>query len=510
MATYNMADVALCREIYRHALDDAAFPDVEFDVIDHTARLNLRGVRVGGPQVEALLQTLRHRRDVELESFARSYPFDTSDLNKVKRVLAFVEQRFGTRMETLDRKKEDFVEAVERGGELAEFLLSRARLQALARGIKRAAAYGAIGEGRAYGVLRYGGAHTGRFSAGGRDAEKLNLHGLGKGNELLQLPELGLERTVVVPEEGFLFRACDLSTIEARVVAWLAGERDLLERFRQGEDVYSWFAGLVFAGIPIKKGGPNAHLRALGKESVLGLGFGMGLRTFLRQVRAKQLGCSAEDVQRMFATYQSSFPRIRALRKSLFVAMEKAAKGWPSERALCTFRRIGDGVGAPTIAVGLPTGRTLYYRSIRVTSEQTDYGMRPALWFAPHLGGKSPAPSRSVHRRRCFEDGVVRDKLTPQVVVENIVQAIARDVMTHQTLELERRGLAVAWHAHDEIVVLCGACSCANVCGDTCAWTKAGTTLLEVMGRVPDTLPRLAGLPLGCELSKHVRRTYSA
>jgi DNA polymerase bacteriophage-type len=511
MAIYNMADVALCREVYRHACEDTALPDFEFDIIDHTAHLNLRGVCIGGPQVEALLETLQLRRDRELEAFARKYPFDTTHVNKGKRVLAFIREHFGVSMNTLDRKKEDFVDAVLGGGDLAEFLLSRARLQALSKGVTRATAYATIDGGRVHGVVKYGGAHTGRFSAGGRDAEKVNLHGLGKGNELLGLPELGLERTVVVPEEGFLLRACDLSTIEARVVAWLAREQDLLERFRRGDDVYSWFAGLVYPGVLIKKGGANAHLRALGKESVLGLGFGMGLPTFQRQVRAKQLGCNQRDVERAFETYRSSFPRIRELRRALFVAFEKAAKGWAGEHTLCTFRCIDDGPAAPTVCVELPTGRTLFYRSVHVEPEWTEYGMRPTLWFAPSFGGKGKsAPASSRQKQRRFADGVIRHRLTPQVVVENIVQAVARDVMVHQALELERRGLRVAWHAHDEIVVLCERCPCTAGCGASCAWTKAGDTLLEVMGHVPRTLPRLADLPLGCELNDRVRATYSA
>jgi DNA polymerase bacteriophage-type len=513
MATYCMADVALCREALIHAIENPSFPDVEFEIVNHTAQINLRGVRVGAERVTNLLDTLRVRRDAELGTFARTYPFDTTNINKTKRVLAFVLEHFGVTMTSLDRKKDEFTKAVEGGGALATFLMTRARLQALSKGIKKATAFASIPGGRAYGVLRYYGAHTGRFSAGGRDAEKVNLHGLGKGNELLKLPELGLERSVIVPEEGSLFCAADLSTIEARVVAWLAAETELLERFRSGDDVYAWFAGLIFPGVEIHKKGPNAHLRALGKEALLGLGFGMGLATFIRQVRAKQIACEVADIERAYATYQASFPRIKALRKGLMKAFERTARaGWPVESTLWKMLRAeSEGDSAPTVAIALPTGRTLYYRSARIEQEWTDFGLLPAVWFAPNFGGKGkPAPERIRFKRRRFEDGVVRDRLTPQVIVENVVQAIARDVMAHQALELEGLGLSVAWHAHDEVVSMCPRCSCATPCSPSCSWRVAGEMLKEVMSRVPATLPRLAGLPVACEVSLSIREAYAA
>jgi len=512
MARYCMTDVALCRKGFVHALDNASFPDVEFDVINHTTQVNLRGVRLGEEQVATLLQTLRGRRDAELETFARTYRFDTSDINKSKRVLGFIRDHFGTSMRSLDRKKDEFANAITRGGDLADFLMSRARLQALSKGVGKAAAYAAIPSGRVYGILRYYGAHTGRFSAGGRDAEKLNLHGLGKGNELLALPELGLERTVVIPEDGQVFCAADLSAIEARVVAFLAGETELLYRFRSGSEVYSWFAGLIFPDVVIDKAGPNRHLRKLGKEAVLGLGFGMGLPTFIRQVRAKQIPCELADIERAYATYRASFTRIMALRLELIKAFDRARVGWPVEGTFWKMRCAeSEGASAPTVALDLPTGRTLYYRSVRVSRELTERGYRPALWFAPGFGGKGKAAAAShAAKRRKFEDGVVRDRLTPQVLVENLVQAVARDVMVHQMLELEAIGLPAVWHTHDEVVVTCPACACADgACTDACPWTQAVAVLKEVMSQVPSTLPRLSDLPVACDDKPAVRRTYS-
>jgi hypothetical protein len=228
-------------------------------------------------------------------------------------------------------------------------------------------------------------------------------------------------------------------------------------------------------------------------------------------VRAQQIACGAEDIERAFAMYQSSFPRIRQLRMDYFRAFEKAVQGWPTEHAHCTFRGLSDVPGAPTVVIELPTGRSLYYCSVKVTQESTAWGMRRALWFAPGFGGKGKSPAGSHrHKRRVFDDGVLRNQLTPQVIVENIVQAVARDVMVHQALELEHRGLRVAWHAHDEIVVATDGCGCSGPCGPDCPWARAGKELVDVMSHVPDTLPRLADLPLSCALHERVRATYAA
>ena len=498
------------RAALHRALSDRTFSDAEFDLVNHTAHLNLRGVRVGREELGHFLAALRTRRDEELGAFTRAFAFDTTDIRRGKKVMAFLRERYGVAITSLDRRKDEHARVMADGGPAADFLLRRARLDALSKAITKGVAYERIADGRLHGVARYYGAHTGRFSAGGRDAEGLNLHGLGKASALLDLPELALERRVVVPEPGTMFCAGDLSTIEARVVAWLADEADLLERFRAADDIYCWFAGLIFPGITVTKSGPNAHLRKLGKEAVLGLGFGMGLETFIRQVRAKQISCTDADIKRAFDTYRGSFTRIGNIRRTLMKAFERAAHGWPAEGARW---RIGCsetvGPSAPTVSVELPTGRSLYYRSVRVEKEQTPWGIRDGVWFALGFGGTGKgAPAAKRNKVRRFPDGIVRARLTPSVLVENIVQGIARDVMAHQLLELEQLGLEVVWHVHDEIVVACEACACGAACACGCAWTESGRVLLDVMTRVPASLPRLSDLPVAAELNPSVRRTY--
>jgi len=131
-------------------------------------------------------------------------------------------------------------------------------------------------------------------------------------------------------------------------------------------------------------------------------------------------------------------------------------------------------------------------------------------WFAPNLGGKGkPAAAHNRAKRRRFADGILRDRISPQVLVENVTQAIARDVMAHQVLVLESLGLPVAWHNHDEIIVSCPRCLCSGPCAPGCSWAMAGRLVAEVMTRVPATLPALSTLPLACEMNRDVRETYA-
>lgn len=229
-----MHDLAFCREIFKAAVADPTYPDIEFNVQNQTAQVNLRGIQIGASQLATWARVLRDRRDAELDAFTRMFRFDTSRLASTNEVAAFVRKRFGVTIRTFDRGKADFAGASAQGGDLGEFLVRRARLLALSRVLRRAADYAQIREGRVHGILRYYGAHTGRFSAGGRDCEKFNIHGLGRGSDgsdVLGLPELAGERTLLVPPEGHVFLAADLSNIEARVVSWLAGETELVRRF---------------------------------------------------------------------------------------------------------------------------------------------------------------------------------------------------------------------------------------------------------------------------------------
>ncbi|UQA61441.1 DNA polymerase [Polyangium aurulentum] len=515
LARYCAADTALARYIFNQAITDAMYPAAEFAVNSKTAQGNLRGLSVDIERAAALAAELAELRATALDEFASTFQFDTTDLTKVRKVLRFLDDKWGIKLSSLDKRDPGRADAVAQVPEAQRFLALRQRIHTLHKATQNVAAYTRIPR-RVYNFLHYHGAHTGRFTAGGRDAGKLNIHTLFKTKNSAKIPALGRERTLIVPEEGCSFRAADLSNVEARIVAFLAGEQALLDQFAtQGSDVYIWFAQPIFPGVRIVKGGENDHLRQLGKEAVLGLGFGMGFNTFLDRVRAAVPGVSVELVEKMFDAYQESFRRIRAIRYALhrrFAAVVERRVVSPEVPCPMHFTSEPASVG-PTVVVTLPTGRSLFYRSIVAEDEFGPYGPKRVYWYAPsatchpsvRARGRGPGQKR-------FADGQIRSRITPQVLVENVVQAIARDLMVHQALQLEQEGLRVAFHAHDEVVAECAACVCRDAPGKHdygCAWVKAGTVMKRIMSAVPSTLPGLSGLPVACEVKDDVRVSYA-
>lgn len=492
------AQLEVTRRIYWMAVADDTFPDHEFEVAHRTARINLRGVHIDGPTAIEFQRALVARRDHEMHLFVRAHrDFDCRRLEHDDEVRAYAGRRWGTEAHAV------------LPDEAVNFISARERLRNLKRALRRAERYVELSKGgSARHVLRYYGAHTGRFAARSSDAG-INLHQLWK--EKPDLPELRLERRVVIPPSGSLFRAGDLAAIEARIVAWLAREDALLERFASGEDVYSWFAAQIVPGVEISKKGPNGHLRALGKTCILGLGFGMGLAAFIQRAEAEAPGCSQAQIELAYDTYCTTFSRTQTLRKSLWPSCIRAfVDGDDISAAPETWiRRGGDLGGVPSLVIDLPTGRSLHFAGV----VHEDSPIAPAgtrgLWYAPECSVASKHRLARRHERaRRFTDGRWRVPLSPHVVLENIAQAIARDIMAHQSLALEELGLRTAFHAHDEIVLECLDCGC-HVHSSACAWSSAGNDLIAVMSRVPATLPRLHGLPLACELNDQVEKSYA-
>lgn len=515
LARYNAADVAIARLVYRAALDDHGYPDAEFSINDLTSRMNLDGLMIDTARAAELAAQAATLQASAMSELASSYAVDTTALRRPAAIRAFAERTWGLSLGSLDKRDADMRSAIRAVQEADRFFRLRDRIHTLSRAVQKLRSYASVEGGRVYGFLRYYGAHTGRFAAGGRDANKVNVHQLFKVKNRARIPELGAERGVVVAPAGRNFVAADLATVEARVVAWVADEASLLEQFRLPDtDVYVWFVQQIFVGVRIVKDGENDHLRQLGKETILGLGFGMGYNTFLKKVREAMPEVDADIVRTLFDAYQASFPRVRALRYALMSAFSRAV----TERASsvvgrCAIEPCSDPLSlSPSVIVRLPSGRALYYRSVVVESEPTPWGSKPVFWYAPHAN-LTDAPARARGKGELlFADGQRRVRLTPQVLVENIVQAIARDVMVHQVLEIARLGLRPAFHAHDEEVFECDACSCPDgqVHEDECMWVAARSLVERVMSSVPSTLlPGLDGLPLKAEAKHGVKERYA-
>ena len=254
--------------------------------------------------------------------------------------------------------------------------------------------------------LRYYAAHTGRFGG----TEKINLQNLPRGSKLRNAIQAG-------PEE--MLYIADLSNIEARMLAWLAKEQDLLDSFAAGEDVYSNFASQIY-NRPIQK--DDKLERYVGKTAILGLGYGMGANKY-QAILAQ--GSPAVDVTQQTALgivsqYRAMYPNIPQLwsigKQLLFYMLDRTDSSY-------TYGPLS----VASNALKLPNGMYLQYPHLRYNNGEFLYD-----------SGRN---------------GITRTH-GPRLV-ENIVQALARIVITDQMLAIQNvPGISVVLTVHDEIIAL--------------------------------------------------------
>lgn len=247
-----------------------------------------------------------------------------------------------------------------------------------------------------------------------------------------------LVRTAFVPKDGYMFVDADFSAIEARVVAWLAGEEWVLQVFRTHGKIYEATASQMF-GVPfdrIKKGNPEYSLRQKGKVATLALGYQGGSGALIA-MGALRMGLSEDELPDIVSKWRTANPAIVRCWKSLEQAAIQAIEtGIPVQTHGLTFAREADVEnGQDFLTILLPSGRKLFYAK-------------------PHLGVNQWG-GKSIHyygmnqtTRKWETTGTYGGKLT-----ENCVQAIARDCLAVNIDRLEKAGYPVVFHIHDEVVL---------------------------------------------------------
>ena len=298
-------------------------------------------------------------------------------------------------------------------------------------------------------MLNYYGAHTGRASGG----DKMNLQNLPRGGTL---------RKSIKAPEGHVVIAVDSAQIEARVVAWLAGQDDLVEDFRNGVDIYSKFASDVYER-PIDKSVDKVE-RFVGKTCILGLGYGMGKDKFKSTLKIGMAGVSVdlplEDAERIVKLYRQKYERITSLWADADKALPAIANGFDykfgATIALC----------ATPEGIRLPNDMLVRYPGLHKTNEGFVYTTKRGS--IKIYGGK---------------------------VVENVVQALARIVVFDQMAKIDQEfrkrdsadtRFKVALTVHDEVVAVVPKIDAQRS--------------LDFMIKVMSTPPQWAqGLPVACE-----------
>lgn len=300
-------------------------------------------------------------------------------------------------------------------------------------------------DGRAHGMFQFYGANrTGRFS--GRLIQLQNLPqnhmaDLAQARELVRngnyealsllyedIPDTlsQLIRTAFVPQDGRKFIVADFSAIEARVIAWFAGERWRLKVFEDGGDIYCASASQMFH-VPVEKHGVNGHLRQKGKIAELALGYG-GSVGALKSMGALEMGLEEEELQPLVTAWRDSNPMIT----QFWWAVDDAVKECIKLRLPTQTHGIRFDYQSAMLFVTLPSGRRLAYVKPRIGENQ--FGGESVTYMG--IGG-----TRKWERLESYG---------PKFV-ENIVQATARDILCYAMQTL--RNCSIVAHVHDEVII---------------------------------------------------------
>lgn len=257
--------------------------------------------------------------------------------------------------------------------------------------------------------LRYYAAHTGRW--GGDD--KLNLQNLPRKSKL---------KSAIVAPDGYVIIDADSSQIEARMLAWLAGQNDLVKAFADGEDVYKIMAAKIYHK-PTDE--VNDAERFLGKTTILGAGYGMGAIKFQAQLKNFGVDLRDSECKRILTTYREGFPLIPRLWEEGHRCLDALAD---MQLKTTTFGRQPQAVNVlPGVGFDLPSGLPLKYMNLRAT------------------GVDERGRAQYIYSTR---RGVVR--IYGGKVVENLCQALARCVIGEQMLRVAKR-YKVVLTVHDAI-----------------------------------------------------------
>lgn len=284
--------------------------------------------------------------------------------------------------------------------------------------------------------LKYYGAHTARWSGGG-GVNPQNFGGKGRGKPIH--PLIAKVRNCLLAPEYHTLAIVDSAQIEARMLAWIAGCDTLLTGFANGEDIYSEFAAGLFNSRVWKPAGDDDSLeakvagvrRGFGKDAILGCGYGMGANKFYMRCRENDSlrplfdsgEYSFDFIKKLIKVYRTTYPGI----PKFWSAIEKAFKWvvkYPNQTSKIAGGRIKIWRERSMVCCRLPSGRVLYYRHVTLDTKGD----------LKYMGGL-----KTVHT-------------WGGALTENVVQAMARDLLGYWTLEFEKGGYPIVLHAHDEDV----------------------------------------------------------
>mgnify|MGYP000179337259 FL=1 len=374
--------------------------------------------------------------------------------NSVAQLKRWVEDRIGETVPALDKKAvTELLEREDIPGDVRRVLEIRQLMGRTSIKKYEAMAQAVCSDGRIHGMFQfYGAMRTGRWA--GRIVQ---LHNLPRSSmpieelraardvvirgdleelELLwdNVPDVlsQLVRTAIVAEDGCRFIVDDYSAIEARVIAWLAGEKWRQDVFAKGGDIYCASASAMF-GVPVVKHGVNGHLRQKGKIAELALGYGGGIGA-LKAMGADKMGLTDEELIDIVTKWRRASPAIVRFWWAVDAAVRKAV--WnPGEIVTIRQGRLRFHCRFGALFIELPSGRHLVYIHPRIG--QNRFGGEAILYAGMEQGTRTWGELETYGGK----------------LVENIVQATARDCLAAAMLRLKNAGYKILMHVHDEVIM---------------------------------------------------------
>lgn len=437
---YNLRDVETEMQI-QQKLSKFLVSEKVWEEYRQDQEINDRGI---GVDMELVWQAIRiDERSRERLSVVMQELTGLENPNSVQQMKAWLSE-YGLETDTLGKKA--VAELLKSAPEpLCEVLSLRQQLAKSSVKKYTAMENAVCKDSRAHGMFQFYGANrTGRFS--GRLIQLQNLPqnhipDLAQARELVRcgdyealfllyedIPDTlsQLIRTAFVPQEGRKFIVADFSAIEARVIAWFAGEQWRLRVFEAGGDIYCASASQMF-GVPVEKHGINGHLRQKGKIAELALGYG-GSVGALKSMGALEMGLAEEELQQLVTAWRDSNPMIT----QFWWAVDHAVKECVKKRISTETHGIRFAYKSGMLFITLPSGRRLAYVKPRIGENQ--------------FGGES-VTYEGMGSTKKWE----RLESYGPKFVENIVQATARDILCHAMQTLKH--CAIVAHVHDEIII---------------------------------------------------------
>lgn len=438
---YSKQDVVAEHECYIRLLNNYPVDSREHMIWEFDIASNSRGVLIERKMASNIVAYNERYTNYVKQRLLELTGLDNPNSNS--QLLTWLKNQ-GIQSDTIDKETRDSIISQTTNNVVKEVLTLKNELSKSSLAKYEAMLDSMCPDGSVKGMLQYyGAAHTGRWA--GRIVQ---LHNLPKNhmdpkhldlarrlviaNDFDTLEDCfsnvpdtlsQLIRTAFIAHAGKTFIVCDYSAIEARVISWLADEKWRINTFAKGGDIYCASASQMY-GVPVEKHGVNGHLRAKGKVAELALGYQGGANALTLMDFKNELSESEKEV--ILSKWRAANPNIVDMWSDVEACAVNAIKNPGIEYSTnrCRFKVYGE-----DLYIFLPSGRWIIYRKARAKSgkmEFIDISDRGVEVWSKTYGGK---------------------------LVENIVQATARDCLAYAMLRLSKAGYDIRFHVHDEVIV---------------------------------------------------------